>query len=73
MKGKIGNINKDTNFCLECIFCGKDKELSLIAHRHFISQHINGFVIVCQDCQNKKLQNNDWYFRIDYIKSSEHV
>jgi len=73
MKGKISNINKDTNSCLECIFCGGNKELSLVAHRHFISQSINGFVVVCQNCQNNKLKNNDWYFKIDYIKSSENI
>lgn len=30
----LGNKNKDTNVSLQCIFCGRKEELSLIAHRN---------------------------------------
>ena len=67
MEGKLENKNEDTNFSLECIFCGEDKGLSLVAHRHFISQNIRGFVVVCQNCRVNRLQKNDWYFKIDCV------
>jgi len=71
MKGKIGNINQDTNFTLECLFCGGHKDLNLVAHRHFVSQNIRGFVVVCKECVDSKLQNNDWYFDVKCRNENE--
>ena len=71
MERKLGNENKDTNYCLECIFCGESSSLSLVAHRHFISNNIRGFVVVCQNCLETKLQNDDWYFKVDCIFGKE--
>ena len=71
MKGKIENKNTNTNYSLECIFCGENKGLNLVAHRHFISNNIRGFVVVCQDCLKNKLQNNDWYFKVDCVFEKE--
>ena len=73
MEGKLGNINKETNSSLECIFCGESASLSMVAHRHFISGNIRGFVFVCQNCLNNKLQNNDWYFKVDFKSGEENI
>ncbi|MBA7549962.1 hypothetical protein ES705_42467 [subsurface metagenome] len=46
----LGNINKDKNCSLQCIFCGRKEEISLIAHRNN-DLYITGFVVVCSICR----------------------
>ena len=48
----LGNKNEDTNYNLECIFCGINKNLNLVAHRND-NKYITGFVVTCEDCRNK--------------------
>jgi len=48
-KMKLGNVNETTNYNLNCIFCGKDKELSLVAHRNE-DKFITGFIVTCKKC-----------------------
>lgn len=48
-KMKLGNVNEMTNYNLNCIFCGKDKKLSLVAHRNE-DEFITGFIVTCRKC-----------------------
>lgn len=43
----IENINKDS-YILECIVCGRQEAISLVAHRNK-EQAIVGFIAVCPD------------------------
>ena len=47
----LGNMNLDSNFSLQCIFCGNDKKLIEIAHRNAY-KHITGTMVICTKCFN---------------------
>ena len=60
----LGNKNEDTNFNLQCVFCGTNKNLTLVAHRND-KKYITGFVVVCENCRNNI---GDWYVRTELRK-----
>ena len=43
----IGNLNSDS-FLLECVICGREEGISLVAHRGW-EKGITGFLAVCPD------------------------
>jgi len=63
----LGNKNEDTNFNLQCVFCGIDKNLTLVAHRNN-KKYITGFVVACKNCRNNI---GDWYVRTELRKGGE--
>ena len=52
----LGNKNKDTNHSLQCIFCGRNKEVNLVSHRND-DKYITGFVAVCSICLSSLKKN----------------
>ena len=65
----LGNKNEDTNYNLQCIFCGIDKNLTLVAHRND-NKYITGFVVVCDNCRN---EISSWYVRTELRKEEKNV
>jgi len=57
----LGNKNEETNYNLQCVFCGVDKNLTLTAHRND-KKYITGFVVVCENCRKNI---GDWYVRTE--------
>lgn len=45
----IGNRNLESNYSLQCIFCGNDRNVIEIAHRNG-DKHITGYIVVCKKC-----------------------
>ena len=64
----LGNKNEDTNYNLQCVFCGINHNISLVAHRND-KKYITGFVVVCENCRN---QLGDWYVRTELKKEINH-
>lgn len=52
---KIGNEDKTSNHDLCCIFCGDNKDIHLVAHRHKETQKITGFIVSCYHCHDKNV------------------
>lgn len=46
---KLGNKNRMTDYNLQCVNCGKERNINLVAHRND-KEYITGFVVVCNDC-----------------------
>lgn len=46
---KLGNKSQMTDYNLQCINCGKERNINLIAHRND-KEYITGFIVVCNDC-----------------------
>ena len=65
---RIGNKNKDTNFSLQCILCGAEEKVSLVAHRNE-KNYITGFVVACEYCQK---QLNEFYAYRYEVKEADH-
>ncbi|MBA7703270.1 hypothetical protein ES703_112052 [subsurface metagenome] len=45
----LGNKNRMTDYNLQCINCGKERNINLVAHRND-KKYITGFIVVCNDC-----------------------
>jgi len=65
----LGNKNEDTNFNLQCVFCGVDKNLTLVAHRND-KKYITGFVVVCENCRNNI---GDWHVRTELREKKNNI
>lgn len=52
----LGNKNKDTNHSLQCIFCERNKEINLVAHRNN-NKYITGFMAICSICLSSLEKN----------------
>lgn len=48
-KQKIQNLNKMSNYNLQCINCSAGKAVTTIAHRNS-KNGITGWIVVCDDC-----------------------
>ena len=46
---KLGNKNKMTDYNLQCINCGNNRDINLVAHRNS-GKGITGFIVVCNNC-----------------------
>jgi len=57
----LGNKNEGTNYNLQCVFCGINKNLTLVAHRND-NKYITGFVVACENCRNNI---GDWYVKTE--------
>jgi len=65
----LGNKNEDTNFNLQCVLCGVDKNLTLVAHRND-KKYITGFVVVCENCRN---EIGNWYVRTELREKKNNI
>jgi len=56
-KQKLGNLNKKTNYSLQCINCGCGEKINLVAHRNK-KEYICGFIAICSHC-NRLLEKTE--------------
>lgn len=59
---ELKNENKMINWSLQCINCGSDENVNLVAHRND-DGHICGFVVTCREC-SEALKKDKRYIRL---------